>query len=125
MSLAVYLTNKLLKNADLDIKDRIVLTNTLIDKLQIPYKDIIKVEEDGRLTINDMNLDFESMKNLHEGAKHLLASKVRQLVRDQVMFRAVSLGVHKGNTNEEIYFSKAAIWNLQQEEELIKLLAQE
>ena len=124
--LATKLTVWLLKKSNLSLAERTTLVATLLDRLNaIPSRDIIGVNEEGRLVVNGQPLDLEGARQLREGSKLLLESPTWKFVREQVEFRAVVLGVHNGDTPEKVYFSKVAIWFGQQIDEILQLLAQE
>lgn len=124
--LATTLVIALLRVTHLSLEDRSRLTGALLTKLQaIPASDIISTNEEGRLTVYGRPLDLEEAQKLRESAKYVLDSSARKLARETVAFRAVTLGVHNGDTNEKIFFSRAALWQAQQEDELYRTLAQE
>ena len=126
MKLSTRLTARLLKNSRLSIEDRVYLTNVLMDKLNIiQISDIIKIEQDGTLLVNGRQLDYEGAKSLKEGAKNLLDSQVRTFLHDEVRYRAIQSGIHKSTAIEDVFFSKAAIWWGEQENEILHLLAGE
>lgn len=115
----------LLRNSKLSLENKTKLTSCLLDKLQaIPASDIIKTNEQGKLEVNGRELDLEGAKILREGAISLLDSQTRKFVKEQIMFEAVKIGVHFGDTPERVMFAKAAIWQLEQEEEFLKKLSQ-
>jgi len=120
----VKLTTWLLKRSNLSKKDRMLLTNAILDKLYaIPTRDIITLNEEGRLLVNNVPLDHEKTIQLRDSARAALNSQVRNLVKSQVAYKAVTMGVHKSKDIDELYFAKAAIWWGQQEDDLLKLLA--
>lgn len=115
----------LLGNSKLSLENKTKLVACLLNKLQaIPASDIIKTNEQGKIEVNGRELDMDGLKILREGAILLLDSPTRKFVKEQIMFEAVKIGVHFGDTPERVIFSKAAIWQLEQEEEFIKKLAQ-
>lgn len=125
MSIITSIVCFLLRNSKLSLENKTKLTCCLLNKLQaIPSSDIIKTNEAGKLEVNGRELDFDGMKILREGAIMLLDSNTRKFVKEQIMFEAVKIGVHFGDTPERVIFSKAAIWQLEQEEDFIKKLAQ-
>ena len=122
--IAVYLVKWLLKNSQLSLENRIVLTAALLDKLNfIPAKDIIKTNQLGRLEINGREVTLEYAGQLRESAKRDLESLSRKIVNEQVAFRAVTLGIHNGDTLEKLIWSRVALWWAQEQEDLLKLLA--
>src|SRR3990167_4504919 len=121
--LAVYLMGWLLKSR-LSMENRIALTTLLLDKLNfIPAKDIIWMNETGRLEINGQEVTLEMAAKLREGARRDLLSNSLKIIREQVAFRAVAIGVHNGDTAEKIMWARVALWWQQQEKELLELLA--
>lgn len=116
----------LLAKKNISVKDRTRLTNAILDKLgAIPVRDIISERPDGTLVVQGHPVDIEMARKLREGAISMLESSVRKIVREQVAFRAVTLGVHKAESPEQVLFAKSALWNAQQEDELYSLLAQQ
>lgn|SRR3990167_175979 len=124
-NLSTYLVIKLLRNSNLTLENRVLLTTALLDELKaIPATDIIKFTEQG-IVVNDRLLDLEGARLLRESAKATMDSQARKFVQEQVNLRAVTLGVHNGDTPEKLMFARAAIWQGQQQEELLKILASE
>jgi len=116
----------LMKHTKFSLENRTKCVNALLDELNfIPYKDIITVNEQGRITVNGKETDFEQARQLVESSKALLNNYCRNIVQEQVAFRAVNIGVHNGDTPEKLYFSRVALWIYQQENDLLKELAQE
>lgn len=113
-----------LKRADLSVKDYTNLSRLVLDKsLGLPFKDIIVVDEMGVVWLEDKILDREMRILLQESAKNALNNQARKIIRDQVAFNAIKVGVHSAVTNEQMYFARAAIWWGQQEDILLKTLA--
>lgn len=114
-----------MRSAGFSLEDRTRCVTALLDKLNfIPYKDIIEADASGRIKINGRLLDYEKAKQIRESALALLDNQCRKIVKDQVAFRAVNLGVHNGDTPEKMYFSRVALWVIQQEDELVEILSQ-
>ncbi len=115
----------LMRNTRFSLENRTRCITALLDKLNIiPHKDIIEIREDGTF-INGRKMDLDKAKQLKSSAKAVLENQVRNIVREQVAFKAVNVGVHRGNTPEEIYFSKVALWIYQQENLLYEQLAKD
>jgi len=126
MSFAVKLCLWLLKRADLSLEDRNKLSTAILDSLQaLPLRDIISVDETGSLLVNGRSVGIDEARLLREGARTLLNSPTRKVIRDQVAFQAITLGVHKVEKPEQMFFARAAIWWSQNEENLLKVLAGE
>ena len=115
-----------MQHSKFSLENRTKCTTALLNKLNfIPYIDIIKVDTKGRTVVNGRPLDLEKSKQLREHAKVMLDNPTRNLVREQVAFKAVNIGVHNGDTPEKLYFSRVALWIYQKEDELYHTLAQE
>ena len=115
----------LVHNAKFSTENRIACTNVLLEKLKaIPSRDIVNVVAGGQVYINGKAIDAGKMSQLKRQAQTLLDDPLRQLVREEVSYRAVKLGVHKANNLEEIFFSKAAIYQAQEEDTIYEQLAQ-
>lgn len=118
-------TIALLRGASLSIQDRTLLTTVLLDRLGlIPAGDIIRVDEVNGLKIAGKKITFEQAASLRKSALKVLAEPAWKIVHDQITFEAIKLGIHKGNTPEEIYFSKVALWWKQQELEILTSFGQ-
>jgi hypothetical protein len=115
----------LMRNTKFSTENRTLCTTALLDKLRaIPAHSIVSVDDSGRVYLNNKVVDAEKTNQIRQQAEDLLNHPLRQLVRDEVAFKAVKLGVHQANNIDEVYFSKAAIWQTQQEEEIYERLAQ-
>lgn len=118
-----WLLTYLLKR-DLSEKMKLKLSTLLLENFHaLPFRDIITVNEKGVLLVSGRQLDIEQTISLRESASGALQSVALKLINDQVLFNAVSLGVHKVERPEQMMFSRAAIWWGQQQHELLKLLA--
>ena len=121
---ATKLTVYLLRRRDLTVRERTLLTGVLLDKLvALPASAILSTDESGQLLLYGRPLAIEQIKQLRESAKVVLLSSARKAVREQVAFMAVQLGVHHGDTPEKVLFSKAALWQGQEEDKLYEMLA--
>ncbi len=113
-----------LSRADLSIKNRGKLTTALLDKLvALPIADIIITNDQGSLVVSGKTITLEGAQRLREGARAVLQNQARNLIHDQVLYQAVTLGVHKVEDERQMFFSRAAIWFGQRENELLRLLA--
>jgi len=125
-NLLIKLNTFLLRNVRLSIENRTTLVNVLLDELKaFRIKEIITFSNGGTMLVNGKPLSLESSKKIREDAAFLLNSTTREIVKDAVTFKAVSMGIHNGDTPEKMFFGRAALWFMQQEEEFYKLLAQE
>lgn len=124
--LIVKLVIWLLKSSIITLEDRNTLTTSVLDKLTIlPMYDIIKVNENGQLLINNRVVDLEKARLLRESALAALNNQSLKAVHEQVLFTAITMGVHNVTTPEQMLFSRAAIWYSQQEITILKTLAQQ
>jgi hypothetical protein len=116
----------LLESNKLSFESRNKLITCILNKLYaLPFRDIIKRDEQGVLLVNGKPLDLEGSIVLKDSARGALQSVALKLIREQVAFNAVTLGVHQVQTPDQMIFSRAAIWWGQNEESLLKLLASE
>lgn len=123
--LTVWATRTLLRSVRLSVQDRVILTGVLLDRLKaIPLNDIITQDVDGRLLIRGKQLDLEQAQMLRESARRLVREPIYKLVREQVQFKAITIGVYQGDTPEKLFFSKSALWQIEEGDKLYKLLAQ-
>jgi hypothetical protein len=77
------------------------------------------------LLVNGKKADQELATQLIEGAKVLLNSKTRRFVQDRVRFIAADMALNKALSFEQIFFARAAMWYMEQENALLKTLSQE
>lgn len=117
------LTLSVLRRTDLSMSDRMLLTTMLFDKIgALPLRDMIRVNEEGRLLVNGRLVGVEAARKLRESARAELNSYARKFISEQVLYTAVVMGVHKMETPEQSVFSRAAIWYKQQEDIWLNLL---
>lgn len=109
-----------LKNARLSLEDRAFLTNHLLNKLAaLPTCDIISVNETGALLIKGRSLSTEQIISLRESVEVLSKNYIRKVIREQVAFEAIKVGVHNSFSNETNFFAKTALWNQAKEQEIL------
>ncbi|MCK5605583.1 hypothetical protein KAR91_27060, partial [Candidatus Pacearchaeota archaeon] len=114
----------LMRNTKFSMENRNACTIALLDKLNaIPSHDIINVDATGQIYFNRKPVDADKMSQLRSQADDLINHPLRQLVREQVQFRAVKVGIHKGETAEQTLFARAAIWQADQEDEIYEQIA--
>lgn len=113
-----------LKDSNMNIEDRSLCTSALLEGLNaLPLGAILTYSEQGNLLINNIPIDVEKARQLRESAKVLLSSQARALVKEQVTYAAIEMGVHKAVNVEQTLFLKSALWYIQQEEQLYKGLS--
>jgi len=114
---------KELKKAKLSQTDRIALTTAITDKLNaLPMGDIIAYSREG-LIINGKVMDLEQTANFKLSVTALEDNFARQVIHEQLRFKAVQLGLDKATSIDELFFAKAVIWSLNEENKLIKQLS--
>lgn len=105
----------LLKRTQINAQDRARLTNAILEKIgALPSFDIIFENEKGQLIINNRILDREAEARVRESAKAAVKNRALNLIISQVTYKAITHGVHRAETPEQILFGKAAIWQGQQ-----------
>src|SRR6185369_815837 len=93
-----------LKRADLSIKDRNKLLIHIADKLgALPFRDMITEDSNGSLLVNGRPVDIELARILRDSAKGALHSKAFTYIRDQVLYDAIKLGVHRAEDEKQMY----------------------
>ena len=119
------LATSALRRADLSIESRNLLTTAVLKELgALPLHDMITTNQEGNLLVNGRPLDLESARILRESARAALENQAFKFVREQVLFNSVVLGVHKAETDKQMYFARASIWWGQEEDKILRILAQ-
>ncbi len=114
-----------LNKADLSIEDKTALITALIGRLNaFPIGEMIHFTPNG-LMINGKELDAESMLSFREACAALKDNYARKVIHEQVKYKAIERGIHKAQTLDELMFSKAAIWVVNELEILTHKLANE
>ena len=115
---------KLLKSKKTSSEDRALILNTLLERINaLPIADIISYDLNGTLLVNGKSLSVDQAISLKESAVALQKNQFYRIIKEQIAFNAISIGIHKGNTLEQILFSKSALWIQQQEMELISKIS--
>ncbi len=86
-----------------------------------PITDVLRIDKSGRLLVHGKQLSIDQSISLNESGAALKASFARRLIHEQMKFRAITIGIHDGNNLEEIVFSKAVLYVIQEENALIDL----
>ena len=106
--------------------DRLLITTRLLSTVgALPVHSIITVDDANVLHIQGKPVNKERALMLRESALNVLRSPAYQVIREQVLYQAVSKGVHEGMSVDQIQFSKAAIWFGDEEMKLLKVFASE
>lgn len=123
-ALIVTITTYLLRAVRLSDRDRLKLTNVVLDKLSAkPLRDIIYVNDDGELVIQGKSVDREKTIMLRESAKMALSNQALTLIREQVLYQAYVTAAHSAKSESDLIFGKAAIWYGKMEDDKLKLIA--
>lgn len=123
--LALWLTSYCLYKSDFSLEDRNEIVIHILDNLQaLPLSSIIDTNDDGEILINGRSLDIEKAKQLRESARIALDSISLKVVNEQVLFIAITGGLHNATSPESLYFYRAAIWFSQQLKNQLNILAQ-
>lgn len=101
------------------MEDRTVLTTALLDKLQaLPISSVIYFTPNG-VTINGKELDNDQILNFKESCIALKDNFARKIINEQIKYLAINIGIHNALSLDTIFFAKSALWNLQQQDELL------
>lgn len=115
-----------LRHKKLSGEQKAFVTSALLDNLNtFPIRDIISTDATGSLTIKGIKLDAEQKISFRESGAALKASVARRLIHDQMIYKAINIGVHNGLSPDQVVFSKAALWVIQEENNLIDLFTGE
>lgn len=109
---------KLYKSKKTTAQDRAVILNALLEKINgFPITDILTYQ-DNRIKINGKQLDIEQSIAFKEAAIALDKNWFYKVIKEQIAYEAINIGVHKGQTNDQLVFSKAVLWIQEREKEL-------
>lgn len=89
----------------------------------LPLHRILTTDAGGKLHVRGRPLSTEEQFKLREQAEAIRDSAAWKLLRENVLYEAVSKGVHEALNTDQLHFSKAAIWHLQQFDQLLETLA--
>lgn len=117
--------NKLIeefKKADLSVEDRSALINVLLEKISVlPLHNTLVISQ-GNVIVNGKELEKDQAINFIESCHALKDNWARKVIHEQKRYLAINIGVHQGLNSEQIMFSKAALWDLEQENLLLEQL---
>ncbi len=115
----------LLKRKTLKTSERQRLTNEILSAIDaLPLHAIITVDG-NKFSIRGVPLDGDKAIAIRDSASQAIHNQALAFVHEQVLYQAVSLGIHQAHTPEQIQFAKAAIWYAQEEKKLLVALSQE
>jgi len=111
MSIGVRLAKYLLTKGNLSVEDSNLLTGVELSKLgAVPFTEIVTYDEDQSLLIGGKPLTLDEAIHLRESAITALENKAFQIVCEQVTFLAVTHGMHKAETPEQMYWGGVGVW---------------
>lgn len=114
----------LLKNKKLSVKDKQLLTNQALTSIgALPTHAILTVDN-NKLFIRGVPVDDERKYLIREAAESALHNTALRTIHEEVLYQAVSMGVHQAHTPEMMQFAKAAIWWGQEQDKLLKSLSE-
>lgn len=114
----------LMKNKLLTNEERQILTALFLDRLgALPLHARITVDKTGRVFVNNRSLNLEEGQRLRDAATAMLNNAARKLVREAVIYMVMAEGTIKSVNADMMLFGKAALYFLQQEDELYNTLA--
>ena len=103
--------------------ERQQLTTQILKSIDaLPLHSILTVDGQ-KLFIRGVPLDGERAVALRESADQAVHNQALAFIHEQVLYEAVSQGVHIALTTEQMNFAKAAIWYGQREKELLTALS--
>lgn len=95
----------------------------MIEKLgAFPVGDLITFTENG-LSLNGKDLSHEQFLNFKEACVLLKDNFARKVLNEQLKYKAIEMGIHKSTTVDELLFSKAVIWFINEENILIEKIS--
>lgn len=110
---------KQFKKADLTLAERNALLTAILDKLQaLPLQNAILIGADS-ITINGKQLDAEQYISFTTSAQVLKDNYAFKVFSEEIRYLAINIGVLKSLTFDELYFAKAALFNLDQFQKLL------
>ncbi len=100
-----------------------LIFNFLIADANLFYlKDIISYNINGTIKVKDRELNIEQAVALRESIVSLQNNWAYKIIKEQISYEAIKIGINKSFDMNGVLFAKAIIWINQQEEELIKNL---
>ena len=118
--LTTALTLWLLNRVTLKGEYKAKITAKLLDNLQaVPISNILFIDKMGRLYIDGKLATQEQALSIKASGISFKDSFLEKLINDQITYQALQLGIHEGNTTDQIIFSKAALWVIQERKKLI------
>jgi nitrate reductase NapAB chaperone NapD len=112
---------KELKKTTLSKDDRVALITSLVAKIPaFPFTEVMTATAQGKIIINGKTLETEQIITIRDSAIVLQENPARKIFHEQVKFIALNMGIRTSTTIDELLFSKAALWCLNEEDKLIE-----
>ncbi len=104
----------------------LIIKHLLANIGALPLRSSIAYDMEGTITINGKKLEVETARVFVESCKALKDNFANTIIDEQLTFLAIQTGVHSGLNTEQIMFSKAALWTIQERKKLLSdILAQQ
>jgi len=115
-------TQKVIKQfekANLSLEDRTALITVLLSKLHtLPLNDTFIISQNS-VIINGKPLEPEQLIVFRDSCISLKDNFAFKVLSEQVRYLSTNLGVYKSISQDELFFYKAALWTLQQYDDLL------
>jgi len=109
-----------LESNDLTQEEHLRLLGILNKNLNsFPISSVITLSQDGGYLANGQKLTIDEVVKFRQGISALRDNWAFQLLGDQILFEAIKIGVHHGDTPSQMMFSKTAIYFIQKFREFI------
>lgn len=117
---------RLLKSKKITGENKSLVLNALLENIgTLPISRAIGYDNLGGLLIQGKKIDLEKLGYIRESLMAYRDNQARKLIREQLKMLAIEYGVHNGLNVETILFSKAMLYNIQEEEKLLQELLAE
>lgn len=90
----------------------------------LPFRNVIIFDNKGTLIVDGKPISIEQARVIKEGAHTLVRNPARRLIREQLGYKAVEMGVHSAINVDMMHFSKAVLWLQQEEDKLLEELGE-
>lgn len=115
---------KLLKNKRISQEERGLILNSLVESINgLPVNDIITFDLEGTLKVQGKPVNAQQAISIREGAFALLNNETYKLIKEQIAYNAIKMGIHTSITTDMLLLSKAALWIQQNEIQLLERLS--
>lgn len=85
----------------------------------MPIDSVITFNIEGKILVNNKQLEVEQAIRLRQAARSLKDNSFYKLIKEQIAYEAIKMGVHSSVTMDGILMSKSALWIQQQEINLL------